>query len=346
MVRSLPSRAIFGLADGHSVFFARQLFLDAPVEAFVLEENHRVVIADGRFDQPLGIVRRRRRHHFQTGRAHEPHLRVLRVKRAAVNAAARRRAHHDRHGRVPAIAALGGEVDNLVEAAGDEIGELHLRHRPQPHEAGADGRADDGAFGNGRIHHAFLAEMLEESGGHFERAAVDADVFAQQEDVRVALHLFPQPLADGFQVSCRHGLWVFVDAVEQRRGVGEAGCAPPRRRPRRFRRECARGWRRSRPDRPNSSVEHSGFEPHDRVELAPLLEQASAERNAPHRAPSGPSCGRSCIRAGMGRCRRARAPAPARWRRGPPARRCHPRFRPACCRPGRDRPHWRKPSAD
>jgi hypothetical protein len=101
---------------------------------------------------------------------------------------------------------FGGEVDNLVEAAGDEIGELHFRHRPQPHEAGADGRADNGAFGNGRIHDALLAEVLEESRGHFECAAVNADVLAQQEDVGVALHFFPHPLADSFQVSCRHGL--------------------------------------------------------------------------------------------------------------------------------------------
>ena len=36
--------------------------------------------------------------------------------------------------------------------------------------------------------------------GDLERAAVDADVFADQEDVRVALHLFPEALADGFQV--------------------------------------------------------------------------------------------------------------------------------------------------
>ena len=134
MVRSFPRTRDLRLADGHGVFFRRQFFLDAPVEAFVLEENHRVVIADRRLDQPLGIVRRRRRHHFETGRAHEPHLRVLRVKRAAVNAAARRRAHHHGHRRVPAVAAFGGEIHNLVEAAGDEIGELHFRHRPQPHK--------------------------------------------------------------------------------------------------------------------------------------------------------------------------------------------------------------------
>ncbi len=65
--------------------------------------------------------------------------------------------------RVPAVAALGGEIHDLVEAAGDEIGELHLGHRAQPHERGADGRAHDGRFGDGRIHHAPRAEVFEEA---------------------------------------------------------------------------------------------------------------------------------------------------------------------------------------
>jgi hypothetical protein len=193
MLRSRPSRATFAFADGHGVFFRGQVLLDAAIEALVLEENHRVVIAHGGLDEPLGVVGGGRRHHFQAGRAHEPHLGILRVERAAVNAAAGGRAHHHGHGRAPAIAALGGEIDDLVEAAGDEIGELHFGHRPQSHQARADGRAGDGRFGDGRIDHALLAEMLEKAGGHLERAAVHADVLAQQEHVGVALHLLPQP---------------------------------------------------------------------------------------------------------------------------------------------------------
>ncbi len=92
---------------------------------------------------------------------------------------------------IPAIAALGGEVDDLVEAAGDEIGELHFGDGTQSHESGADGRADDGGFGNGRIDDAPGAEVLQKSGGDFEGAAVFADVLADAEDVGVALHLFP-----------------------------------------------------------------------------------------------------------------------------------------------------------
>ena len=44
--------------------------------------------------------------------------------------------------------------------------------------------------------------------GRLKRAAVHADVFAQQEDVGVALHLLPKAFADRFQVSGRHGYWV------------------------------------------------------------------------------------------------------------------------------------------
>ena len=106
----------------------------------------------------------------------EQRLGVLRVEGAAVDAAAGRSADHDGHRRVPAVAALGGEVDDLVVAAGDEVRELHLGHRPQSHQAGADGRPNDGRFRDRGIDHASFAEMLEHAGRYLERSAVDADV--------------------------------------------------------------------------------------------------------------------------------------------------------------------------
>src|ERR1039458_4591059 len=121
MLRSRPSRATFATPIGTRVIFGWQIFLDAAIERLVLEENHRVVIAYGGFDQALGVVGRGRRHHLQSGRPHKPHLGVLRMERATVNAATRRRAHYYRHRSAPAVTTLGGEIHDLVEAAGDEI---------------------------------------------------------------------------------------------------------------------------------------------------------------------------------------------------------------------------------
>jgi len=69
------------------------------------------------------------------------------------------------------------------------------------HQSRSHRRADDGGFGNRRVNDALGAEFLEHPGGHLERAAIVADVFAEQEDGRVALHLLPDSLANGVQKS-------------------------------------------------------------------------------------------------------------------------------------------------
>ena len=155
------------------------------------------------------------------------------MERPAVNAAARWRTNHHRHRGVPPVAAFGREVHNLVEAAGNKIGELHLGHRPQPHEARANSRAHDGGFRNRRVHHAPLTEALDEARGHLEGAAVDANIFANQEDAGVALHLFPQTFPDGFEIRGHAGP-ESATGSRRRRPTGwpdrETGSARPRRR--------------------------------------------------------------------------------------------------------------------
>ncbi len=188
------------LAQRHDVIFRRNFFFDAAIKIFVLEEDDRIVVADRRFDQTLGVVGAGRANHFQAGRVHEPHLRILRVKRAAVNIAAAGSANHQRRGRAPAIVSLGNHVDDLVEGAADEIHELEFGHRTHAGERRAEGRADDGGLRDGRVDDALRAEAIDEAVGDFERAAVDADVFAETEDGRIALHFLPDSLADGFEI--------------------------------------------------------------------------------------------------------------------------------------------------
>src|SRR5262249_26514478 len=129
----------------------------------------------------------------------EIHFRISGVKRAAMHAAAGRPANNHRSRRIPEIVSFGHKVRDLVECAHDEIDELHLANRTQAQIAHAASRADDGRFADRRIDDAFPAETLEQSFAGFESAAIDADVFAQQHDSRIALHLFKHRLLDGFK---------------------------------------------------------------------------------------------------------------------------------------------------
>jgi hypothetical protein len=102
--------------------------------------------------------------------------------------------------------ALGHEIRELVEAASDEIDELHFRDGTQPQVAHAAGRADDSALADGRVDHAFPAESLEQAFAGFERAPIDTHVFADEHDCRVSSHLFEHGLADCFKKrDRRHG---------------------------------------------------------------------------------------------------------------------------------------------
>src|SRR5580692_368758 len=131
----------------------------------------------------------------------EIHFRIGRMKRPAMHAAARRSADDHRNRSVPQVVRFGDEVRYLIEAAGDEVDELHFRDGPQAKETHSTGRADDGCFADGSFNHAFTAKFSEEALGDFECAAVNADIFADGDDGRVACHFFEHGLADGFHHS-------------------------------------------------------------------------------------------------------------------------------------------------
>ena len=122
-----------------------------------------------------------------------------------MHAAAGRPANDHGHGRAPEVMGFGDEVGDLIEAAGDEIDELHFGDGAQAEIAHAAGRADDGRFADGRFDHALAAEFREQAVGDFESAAVDADVLADGDDGGIALHFFEHGLADGFEHGDRAG---------------------------------------------------------------------------------------------------------------------------------------------
>src|SRR5439155_25321001 len=108
--------------------------------------------------------------------------------------------------RIPEIVPFGDEIGELVEAAGNEVDELHLADGAQAKIAHAAGRSDYGAFADGRVDDALPTEALQQSFTGLEGAAVDADILANDHDGGVALHFLEHGLPDGFEKGYgRHG---------------------------------------------------------------------------------------------------------------------------------------------
>src|SRR5260370_12527488 len=96
-------------------------FLDSSIQIFVLEKDHGIVVADRGFDESFGIVGGCRTDDLQSGRVHEPHLRILRVEWPAMHIAAAWAPNHQRGGRSPAVVRRCYHVDDLIEGAADEV---------------------------------------------------------------------------------------------------------------------------------------------------------------------------------------------------------------------------------
>src|SRR5271166_2142216 len=106
------------------------------------------------------------------------------MKGSAVHIAAAGPADHERRWRAPAVVRLGRHVNDLVKGAADEVHELKLGDWPHAGKRLAEGRANNCRLGNGRVNHTVGAEAVNEAVGDFERATVNANVFANTEDRR------------------------------------------------------------------------------------------------------------------------------------------------------------------
>ena len=96
-----------------------------------------------------------------------------------------RHAHDHRHRAAPPVANLGRVVDELIEAAGDEVVELHLANRPLAGERRTDAHAQHAALRDRRVDEA-IAELFEQRAEQQKRVAVSAaDVLAVDEDARI-----------------------------------------------------------------------------------------------------------------------------------------------------------------
>ena len=149
----------------------------------------------------------------------KPRLDVLRVERARANSAARRQAHDEGHRSLGAVEALRGHVDDLIEAARDEVGKLHLDDRPPPQERAAHGDAHRSGLGDRRVDDAVVAELIEEATCDRERPAELGDVLSHEEDAFILTHRMTQRDRDGLEIDLDLDALVLFRQLEKDRAI-------------------------------------------------------------------------------------------------------------------------------
>ena len=141
------------LADGeHEVGELRHLEALA-VQDLVLEEHHRVGIADRGLEQPLGVGGGIGRDHLQPRHARIPGGEILAVLGGDAGGGAVRSAEHDgaMHLAARHIARLGGGIDDLVDRLHGEVPGHEFDDGLEAGEGRAHADAGEAMFGDGRV---------------------------------------------------------------------------------------------------------------------------------------------------------------------------------------------------
>ena len=172
------------------------------IKRLVLEEDHRIGIANRCRQQADDVARAGGRDDLQAGDHHAPVLDALAVLRAEARAGAVAGTHDQRalELAVRHVTALRKFVGDVVEADGKEIREHDLGDRLQPCHRGAHRGAEDRLLGNRRVAHAQRTELLVKTHGRLEHAAGLGHVFAEKHDVGIALHLLRDAANDGVAI--------------------------------------------------------------------------------------------------------------------------------------------------
>ena len=168
MVRSAPSRTTSARPIGtvKSLGGLGQLAGDV-VEHQVLDEEHRVVVADGGLQQPVGVARRRRRHDLQARACARTRPRgSASAGRSA--ARRRRRACGSPSARPPCRRTCSGSWrrgSRPVHRHQDEVDRHDLDDRAQAEHGRADAGADEALLGDRRLAHALARRTSLQPGG-------------------------------------------------------------------------------------------------------------------------------------------------------------------------------------
>ena len=200
MVTSDAGTRDFRLADRQNKIVELGHRRGMAVEDFVFQEDHRIGIADRGLQQALGVGGIRGRDHPQTRNVREPGRIILAVLGGDARGGAVRPAEHDRAAHLAArhVKRLGGGIDQLVHRLHGEVEGHELDDRLQAGERRADAQTGKAVFGDRRVDHALVAELLQQSLRHLVGALIFGDLLAHHEHVLVAPHLLGHGVAQRF----------------------------------------------------------------------------------------------------------------------------------------------------
>lgn len=189
------------LTEGNSVVLHRNGAFGI-VEKLVFDKNHGVVISQGGFEEPLGVVGIGGQGHLQAGDVGEHGLQALGMLGGVPTAATLLGTDDQRHFDAAArhVSHLGSLVEDLIACHPGEVHEHQLGHGALTRHGQAHSSPHKTCFRDGGFDDTVRAVLFQQSLGDFEDTAVDADVFPEQEDVGVALHFFIEGLAQGLGI--------------------------------------------------------------------------------------------------------------------------------------------------
>ena len=199
------------LADRDHIIVELRHLAGMAVQHFVLEEDHRIGIADRGLQQALVVGGRKRRDHLEARDLRVPGRIVLAVLGGDAGGGAVRAAEHDRAAHLAAghVERLGRGVDDLVDRLHGEVEGHELDDRLQAGHRRADADAGKAVLGDRRIDHALGAEFLQQALRDLVGALIFGDLLAHDEDVGVAPHLLGHGVAQRFADGLRDHLGAF-----------------------------------------------------------------------------------------------------------------------------------------
>ena len=164
----------------------------------MLEEDHRIVVADGRFEQALRVSRVRGGDDLDAGDALEPGAMDLGVHGAEAATGTHGRADHQRNARllVRHVPELRRLIDKAVHRQGHEVAEHDLDDRAQPGDGRAERRTGHRELRDRCVEDALLAVLLVQPGSRHEDTARGRHVLPEEDDRRVALDLLVERVAN------------------------------------------------------------------------------------------------------------------------------------------------------
>src|SRR6059036_64689 len=172
------------------------------IQQLSLDEDDGVLVPDRALDEPLGVMRRCGRHHFQARHVAEPRFQTLRMLGPQLVRRRARAPDHDGDAELSSghVADLRRVVDDLIHRQEGKVERHHLDDRAESRHGRPDGQAGEAQLGDRRVHDATRTKFFQEPLADLEGALVIGHILPYQEDSVVPAHLLAQGLVQRFPV--------------------------------------------------------------------------------------------------------------------------------------------------